>query len=348
MRPSYVHTTLAGLCMTALVAGTAAEAKTYRLQTSQNAGDFTLQYLQNEWVPKLTRMSGGEIELELLPIGSVVPPADGLDAVAAGILDGMHDTVSRSTGKDPAYGMFADMVAAYDNPDQGQTMCLNAGGKDFLQKLHDKYSDGRVHVVGCSPYTREALPSKTPIRTVDDLKGLKIRAPEGLPAELFKRAGATSVPIPFSEVYTSLEKGIIDAADASAYINNEATGIHKVAPYPIYPGIHSQAILHLAFNKNVWDSFTEAQRAMIEVWYMAALPDLRRHAALQDQKQLKIDRAGEGDVKEVIDWSQEDRARFREIAKSVWKDYAKLSPLAREAYEVQMNYLRDAGLIADE
>jgi TRAP-type C4-dicarboxylate transport system substrate-binding protein len=335
---------------TALALGLAAPAaaETYRLQTSQNAGDFTLQYLQNEWVPKLTEMSGGEIELELLPTGSVVPPAEGIDAVAAGILDGLHDTVSRSTGKDPAYGMFADMVAAYDNPDQGQTMCMNAGGKEFLQKLNDQYTDGMVHIVGCSPYTRESFPSTVPIRNVDDMKGLKVRAPEGLPAELFKRAGATSVPIPFSEVYTSLEKGVIDAADASAYVNNDATGIHKVAPYPIYPGIHSQAILFLAFNKDVWDRFTPAQQVMIETWYMAALPDLRRHAALEDQKLLARDRKGGGDVEEIIDWSPEERARFREIAKSVWEDYADLSPMAREAYEVQIQYLRDAGLLAAE
>ena len=253
---------LATLPAAALALGLAggAGAETYRLQTSQNAGDFTLQYLQNEWVPKLTEMTGGAVELELLPTGSVVPPAEGIDAVAAGILDGLHDTVSRSTGKDPAYGMFADMVAAYDNADQGQTMCMNAGGKEFLQKLNDEYTGGMVHIVGCSPYTRESLPSSVPIRSVADLEGLKIRAPEGLPAELFKRAGATSVPIPFSEVYTSLEKGVIDAADASAYVNNDATGIHKVAPYPIYPGIHSQAILFLAFNKDVWDGFTPEQQ----------------------------------------------------------------------------------------
>ncbi len=332
----------------ALAIASTAHAKVYRLQTSQNAGDFTLQYLQNEWVPKLTEMSGGEIELELLPTGSVVPPAEGIDAVSAGILDGLHDTVSRSTGKDPAYGMFADMVAAYDNPDQGQTMCMNAGGKEFLQKLNDEYTGGMVHIVNCGAYTRESLPSKVPIRTVEDLAGLKIRAPEGLPAELFKRAGATSVPIPFSEVYTSLEKGVIDAADASAYVNNDATGIHKVAPYPIYPGIHSQAILFLAFNKDVWDGFTPEQQTMIEVWYMAALPDLRRHAALEDQKLLNRDRQGGSDVKEIIDWAPEERAKFRKIAQSVWEDYAELSPLSQEAYDVQIQYLKDAGLLSED
>lgn len=298
-------------------------------------------------MPKLTAMSEGEIELELLPIGAVVPPAEMLDAVSVGILDGMHEAVSRFTGKDPAYGMFADMVGAYDNADQGQTMCFNAGGREFLQKLHDVYADGRVHVVGCGPYTRESLPAKVPIRSPEDLKGLKIRAPEGLPAELFSRAGAVSVPIPFSEVYTSLEKGIIDAADASAYINNDATGLHKVAPYPIFPGIHSQAILHLAFNQDVWDGFTDAQKAMIETWYAAALPDLRRHADLLDRELVARDKAGEGDVKEVIDWSQEDRDAFRKIAAGVWQDYAKLSPLAQEAYDVQADFLRQYGAMKD-
>lgn len=326
---------------------TGASAEVYRLQTSQNAGDFTLQYMQNVWLPRLKEMSGGEIELEMLPINSVVPPAEGLDALAAGIIDGLHDAVSRSTGKDPAYGMFADMVAAYDNPDQGQAMCMNGGGKAFLQKLNDKYTGGMVHVVGCSPYTRESLPSSVPIRSVADMEGLKIRAPEGLPAALFARAGATSVPIPFSEVYTSLEKGVIDAADASSYVNNAATGLHKVAPYPIQPGIHSQAILFLAFNKEVWDRFTPAQQEMINVWYMAALPDLRRHSVLEDNKLLVRDRSGQTDVKEVINWSDEERAKFRSIARSVWEDYAKLSPLAREAYDIQVKYLRDAGLLQD-
>ena len=78
-----------------------------------------------------------------------------------------------------------------------------------------------------------------PINSVDDLKGVKIRSPEGLAAEVFKRAGASPVSLPFSEVYTALEKGVVDAADASAYVNNDASGMHKVAKHPVYPGIHS-------------------------------------------------------------------------------------------------------------
>ena len=75
------------------------------------------------------------------------------------------------------------------------------------------------------------------------MKGLKLRSPEGLAADVFRRAGAFAIINSFSEVYTSLEKGIVDAADASVYINNHASALHKIAKYPLYPGIHSMANL---------------------------------------------------------------------------------------------------------
>ena len=84
---------------------------------------------------------------------------------------------------------------------------------------------------------------------------------------------------------------------------------------------------------------------MIEVWYAAALPDLRRYSQLEDQKLVARDRAGKGDVKEIIDWTQKDRDAFRKIAQSVWADYAKLSPLSQEAYDVQVKFLKTYGLL---
>ena len=104
---------------------------------------------------------------------------------------------------------------------------MHGGGKEMLQKIYDTLMPNKIHVLGCGPYGKEAFVSTVPIRGVADLKGLKIRSPEGLAADVFRRAGAAPSSIPFSEVYTSLEKGIVDAADASVYINNHASGMHK-------------------------------------------------------------------------------------------------------------------------
>ena len=332
---------------TLVVAGAAggAVAKTLKLQASQNAGDFTYRYITEKWVPKVEKMSGGSLKLEVLPTKSVVPHRETIDAVGNGILDGDLNAVSYFAGRDPVFAIIGDLIAGYDNPDQVQTFCMNGGGKEILQKAYDKYTKGKVHVIGCGPYAREALVSKTRIASVADLKGVKIRSPEGLAAEVFKRVGAAPVALPFSEVYTSLEKGIVDAADASAYINNAATGMHKIAHYPVYPGIHSQAVLQFIINKDVWNKLSEAEKTILDTWYLATYTDLRRHADLEDRKLAAKDRTGGGTVKEVVDWPQAERDKFREIAKGAWEDFAKQSPLAQEAYDAHVKFMKAYGLL---
>lgn len=322
-----------------------AAAKTLKLQTSQNSGDFTFKYLSEVWAPRVKLMSGGSLELELLPTKAVVPHRETIDAVANGILDGDLNAVAYFAGRDPVFAMMGDLIAGYDNPDQVQMFCENGGGKQVLQAAYDKILKGNVHVIGCGPYTREALVSTKPIRTVADFAGVKIRSPEGLAAEVFKRAGASPVAIPFSEVYTSLEKGIVDAADASAYVNNDATGLHKIGKYPIYPGIHSQAVLQFIVNKNVWGKLSEGEQTILNTWYLAAYSDLRRHADMKDRVMVANDKAGKGTVTEVIDWAQEERDKFREIARGAWEDFSKKSELAQMAYDAHVKFMRAYGLL---
>ena len=290
-------------------------------------------------------MTNGEIEIELLPTKSVVPHRETADAVANGILDGDLTATAYFSGRDPAFALMGDLIAGYDTPEQIQTFCQNGGGKEMLQKIYDTLIKN-VHVVGCDAYTREALVSKIPIKGVADLKGVKIRSPEGLAAEVFKRAGAAPVALPFSEVYTSLEKGVVDAADASAYANNDASGMHKVAKYPIYPGIHSMAFIQFTLNQDVWDSLTEGQKTAIEVWYLASRADLRRVADLTDKDLVARDRKA-GDLT-IIDWPQAERDAFREIAKGAWKDFAAKSELAQEAYDTHIKFMQRIGLLKAE
>jgi TRAP-type C4-dicarboxylate transport system substrate-binding protein len=175
------------------------------------------------------------------------------------------------------------------------------------------------------------------------MEGVKVRSPEGLAAEVFRRAGAAPVSLPFSEVYTALEKKVIDAADASAHVNNNASGMYKVAKFPIYPGIHSMAVLQFIVNKKVWDKLGPEGQTALEVWYAAAYDAMRREADLQDRAIAKEQRAG-GDVT-VIDWSTEERAKFRKIAVGAWEDFAKKSPLAQEALDAHVNYMKSVGLL---
>ena len=232
------------------LAATAASTETViKLQTSTQSGAFEYTYVVETWGPRLEAMSGGELKLEFNPINSIVDRADTPEAVMAGVLTGDLTAVSYFTGRDPAYAILGDLIAGYDSVDQVQTFCRHGGGRDALQELWDATLPGAVHVVGCAAAAKEALVAKVPINGVADLEGVKIRSPSGLAATVFKKAGAAPVSMSLSDVFTSLEKGVIDAADASAYINNSTSGFHQVAKYPLYPGIHSMAVRQFTINK---------------------------------------------------------------------------------------------------
>lgn len=341
-----IKKTLVAISLGALMLATSGgdiQAKTLKVQASSKAGDWAHRFMTDNYGPKLEAMTYGKVKIEVLPTKAVVPHRESIDAVANGILDGDLNAVSYFSGRDAAFAIIGDLIAGYDTVDQVRTFCNHAGGKEILQKLYDKYTKGKVHVVGCGPYAKEAFVSTIPIRTVADMEGVKVRSPEGLAAEVFRRAGAAPVSLPFSEVYTALEKKVIDAADASAHVNNNASGMYKVAKFPIYPGIHSMAVLQFIVNKKVWDKLGPEGQTALEVWYAAAYDAMRREADLQDRAIAKEQRAG-GDVT-VIDWSTEERAKFRKIAVGAWEDFAKKSPLAQEALDAHVNYMKSVGLL---
>lgn len=215
-------------------------------------------------------------------------------------------------------------------------------GKEMLQKLFDKHYPG-VHVVGCGAYAREAFVSKVAIRGVADFQGVKVRSPEGLAADVFKRVGAAPVSMSGSEIYGALEKGVIDAADNSAYANNDANGLHKVAKFPIFPGIHSTPILQFTLSDTVWEEIGPSNRAALEIWYLAAYNGLRQYFDRLDRQLVARDKVA--GALEIIDWPQAERDKFRVIAQEAWQAFAGQSPLAREVYDSHIAFMKEAGLL---
>ncbi len=313
-----------------------------KIQTSSNASHASLAYLNKEWVPKLEAMTGGSLAVELLPVDAVVPRRETPEAIGVGILDGDLTSINYFSGIDPAFALMGDLIAGYDSADQIQAFCAQGGGKEMLQKLFDAHYPG-VHVVGCGAYAREAFVSKVPVRSVADLAGLKIRSPEGLAADVFKRAGAAPVSMSGSETYGALEKGVIDAADNSAYANNDANGMHKIAKFPIFPGIHSTPILQFTVSEQVWEELSAQERTALETWYLAAYNGLAQHFDRLDRQLVARDKAA-GKI-EIIDWPQSERDALREIAKAAWDDFASGSDLAKEVFDTHIAFMKQAGLL---
>lgn len=334
--------TAAFLAVSVSGAASALSAETLNIQTSFNAGDFSTQYITENWLPKIEEMTEGRIAIVLTPNGSVVPAKETPEAVAAGLLDGDFTSVNYFAGLEPAYAIMGDLISGYDTPEQMLGFCKDGGGEAMMQKAADAVTGGEVKVVACGPYSREALAARTPIRTFEDLAGKKIRSPEGLAAAVFSAAGASPVSIPFSEVFGALEKGIVDAADASAYVNNDATGLQDVAPFPLYPGIHSMPSMQFTVSTAKWESLSAEDQTALRDWWYDAMYAMAAEVAKQDAELAARDDAG--DKIEVINWAQEDRDQLRVVARQEWENYATKSELAKEALDANIAYMTQIGL----
>lgn len=323
----------------------AGNAQTLQIQSSGNSGSFVDQFYQ-EWAERFNKMTGEDgAKIEILPFQAVVPYRETLDAVSVGILAGDMQAVSYFAGRDQAFSIIGDLIAGYDTPEQVSMFCDYGGGKEVLQEAYDLIMPDQLHVVGCAAFTREALVSAVEIRGVDDLKGLNIRSPEGLATAVFEAAGASPIPLPYSEVFSSLEQGVIDAADASSYADNSSTGVHEVATYPLYPGIHSMAVLQLVIGKDQWDSVSEADQIALETWYTAMMTSMTRASLIEDER-AKAEEVSEGTVT-VIDWPEKERDKLRAIAVGAWEATAAQSEMATKALETHRSFMKSIGLIEE-
>ena len=328
----------------ALTANVAAAQETWQVQTSMTAGESYYQNIEQHWLPKLEAMTRGELTIELTPVGSVVPYNETMDAVALGVLQGDITSTSYFAGRNKAFSVMGDLIAGYDAPEQIALFCYHGGGRELIQELYDEFTNGQVQVIGCGTPAREAFVSTVPIRSVADLEGKKVRSPEGLAAEVFSRAGAAPVGLPAAETYTSVDKGVVDAADFSSYTMNDSVGFHQIAKYPIYPGIHSMPIIQFTVNKAAYDALDESLQVTLDVWYQAMINDLRLRNDISDREVVARDQANP-DI-EVIDWSQEERDKFRAIAREAWAEYVAGDPLAEKALQTNIDFMKRVGLLA--
>jgi TRAP-type mannitol/chloroaromatic compound transport system substrate-binding protein len=335
---------VAAASVLALAASAATAEQVWKVQTSMTAGESFYTNIEEHWLPRLAEMTNGELQIELTPVGSVVPYNETMDAIGQGILQGDITSTVYFSGRSKAFAILGDLISGYETPDQIAMFCYHGGGRELIQEAFDTYAGGNVKVVGCGAIARESFTSKIPIRGIDDLKGVKVRSPEGLAAIVFERAGASTVALPASEVHTSIDKGVIDAADFSSYSMDESVGLHEIARYPIYPGIHSMPVIQFTVNKAAYDSLTPAQQTILDVWYRAMIADLAMMNEITDRELVARDMAGDSEV-EVINWSKEDRDRLREIAAEAWAEFAEGDDLTQRAYEANIEFMKKIGLL---
>jgi TRAP-type mannitol/chloroaromatic compound transport system substrate-binding protein len=234
----------------------------FRFQSTWPSKDIFHEYAQ-DFAKIVNDMTGGDLKIEVLPAGAVVPAFGLMEAVSKGTLDGGHGVLVYSYGKSnslalwgsgPGFGMDANMLLAWHH---------RAGGKELLEKLYASVGGNIVSFPYAPLYTQPLGWFKKPITKWEDFKGLKYRT-VGISIDVFTGMGAAVNALPGGEIVPAIDRGLLDAAEFNNTSSDRALGFADVSKICMLQSYHQNAEqLEITFNKTKYEALPAKLKAII-------------------------------------------------------------------------------------
>ena len=278
------------LASTSLVSFGTQAATTIEIQSALSDKSDEIVMVK-DFAANVAALTDGEVIIEVIPGGSVVPNTEILDAVDKGLLDGGFAWTHYWSGKHPAAMLFGSPVAGagvgIDNI-AFLSWYQFAGGRELYDRLWDEMG---VNVKGLmlQPVGPEALGwFSQPIESMDDFRKLRFRAPPGIPGQTYNDIGVAAVAMGGADILPALEKGTIDAAEWCCPKPDSVFGFQKVLKHYYLQGLHQVVVnADMYINGDVWDSLTPLQQTAMEVAADASLSRSISYRIYENGKALK-------------------------------------------------------------
>src|SRR6476661_5780743 len=312
---------------------------TMRWQSTWPQKDIFHEYAL-DFAKKVNDMTGGDLKIEVLPAGAVVPAFGVLDAVSKGTLDGAHGVLAYHYGKQnalalwgssPAYGMDANMILSWHK---------YGGGKELLNKLYNSIGANVVSFPYGPMPTQPLGWYKKPITKPDDFKGMKFRT-VGISIDLFQGMGAAVNALPGAEIVPAMDRGLLDAAEFNNASSDRALGFADVSKVCMLQSYHQNAEqLEISFNKTKFKALSPKLQAIIEGAVEACSQDMQWKAidrnsqdyiTLQTQDKVKFYKTPDAILKRQL-----------ELYDDVAKKYIASNPLFKEIIQSQVAFAKRA------
>ncbi|UXP33392.1 TRAP transporter substrate-binding protein [Reichenbachiella agarivorans] len=291
--------------------------------------------LMAKWVEQ---MSGGRLKIEVYGGGELIPSLECFDAVSHGAIEMMSGSGYYWTGKIPAATLFSSVPFGV-SAQQMNTWILNAGGLKLWEEIYEPFNliplpGGNTGQQAGGWYNKE-------INTIEDFKGLKIRMP-GLGGKVINKVGGNSVLVAGAELFTNLERGVIDATEWIGPYHDYMMGFHRVAKHYYFPGWHEPGtVLEMAMNK---DKFKELPLDLQEILISANLRlnqwmlsefDAKNAIYLQKMIDEKVD---------IRAFSSEILDTLRKASEEVMSELISSDPQSKKIYEHFLAFRKKAEL----
>jgi len=310
-----------------------------RFQRTWPSKDIFHEFAQ-DYAKKVNDMTGGDLRIEVLPAGAVVPAFGLLDAVSSGTLDGGHGVVVYHYGKQtalalwgsgPGFAMDANMLMAWHK---------YGGGKELLAKLYASVG-ANVHSLLYGPMPTQPLGwFKNPVTKLEDLKGLKYRT-VGISIDVFTAMGAAVNALPGGEIVSAMDRGLLDAAEFNNASSDRVLGFPDVSKVCMLQSYHQNAEqFELLFNKTKYDALPAKLKNIL---------DAASEAASADMSWKAIDRYS----KDYLEMQTNDKVRFFKTPDAILKKQLEVyddvvrkksaeNPMFKEIIQSQLAFARRA------
>ena len=278
-----------------------------------------------DWVRE---MSNGRLDIKVFGGGELIPALETFDAVSSGTTEIGNGVAYYWAGKSAAAQFFGAVPFGL-NAQQFNAWIYTGGGYELWAELYEKFNvipllAGNTGVQMGGWYNRE-------INSIDDFKGLKMRIP-GLGGKVLEKVGGTAVLSAGSEIYTNLERGVIDATEWIGPYHDYKMGFNKIAKYYYAPGWHEPgAALEMIVNKRKYDNLEPDLQAILKaasyrlnLWILSEF-EVQNAIYLEKIKE-------EGDV-EVRLLSEEVLTELRAKTEDVLIEVAESDPFAKKVYD---------------
>ena len=214
-----------------------------------------------KFAKRIKEISGDSLEIKIYAKNVLVPALAVFDACSSGQIDAFHSGPYYWKGKNSAFSLYSGIPFGFTAEEVNSWMLFGGG----LELWREQYATYNLYpLLGGNTNIQMGGWFRKPIKSLADMQGLKMRIP-GLGGEVFAKMGVNPILLPAGEIYTSLERGVIDATEWVGPALDIKMGFYKVAPY-YYSGWHEPgSVLELTFNKHSWSKLADEHKAMIEV-----------------------------------------------------------------------------------
>ena len=233
---------------------------------------------------QVAEMTDNRFQIQLFPDKEIVPGLQAFDATANKTVEMSHTVSYYYVGKDPTFAVFASVPFGL-NARQQNSWLLQGGGNELANEFFKKF--GVIGLPCGNTGTQMGGWFRKEIKTVADLSDLKMRI-GGIAGQVLQKVGVVPQQLAGGDVYPSLEKGTIDAAEWVGPYDDEKLGFQKVAKYYYYPGFwEGGPTIHAFCNLEKWNTLPKTYQAILmnaaanaNTW-MTARYDMQNPAALK-------------------------------------------------------------------